>query len=113
MLGGLSKVCEPVFKKQFGCYIEVYVVDLHVESDETHKQLGGLREVFSVLGEYGIKMNQIKCIFDVESGKLLGFIVSKRRIEAKLEKIYAIINMKLPKNLYEVQNSTSKVATLN
>jgi hypothetical protein len=38
----------------------------------------------------GVKLNPEKCVFEVPRGMLLGFIVSKRGIEADLEKIAAI-----------------------
>ena len=42
-----------------------------------------------------IKLNPEKCIFRVPRGMLLGFIISKRGIEADLEKISAITRMGL------------------
>jgi len=53
-----------------------------------------------------MKLNQSKCTFGVSSGKFLGFMVSKRGIEANLDKIQAILNMELPKNVKEVQSLT-------
>ena len=41
-------------------------------------------------------MNPDKCIFGIKKGKLLGCLVLARGIEAKPEKIAAIVNMKLP-----------------
>lgn len=37
--------------------------------------------------KYKMKLNPAKCAFDIESDKFLGFIVSKRGIEANHEKI--------------------------
>jgi hypothetical protein len=55
-----------------------------------------LEETFASLREYQWKLNLNKCIFGVPSGKLLGFIISHRGIEANPEKISAITNMKAP-----------------
>ena len=49
----------------------------------------------------------------VTAGKFLGFIVSQRGIEANLDKIRAIIKMKPPRNVKEVQSLNGKVAALN
>ena len=49
-----------------------------------------------------MKLNLSKCAFRVASGKFLGFMVSKRGIEANPEKVRAILEMTLPKTLKEV-----------
>ena len=41
-------------------------------------------------------MNLDKCIFGIKKGKLLGFLVLARGIEANLKKIATIVNIKLP-----------------
>ena len=52
------------------------------------------------------------CVFGVSAGKLLGFMVSERGIEANPEKIAAIQNMKQPKELRDVQKLTGCLASL-
>ncbi|KAF5451423.1 hypothetical protein F2P56_026532 [Juglans regia] len=54
------------------------------------------RESFVVLCEYKMKLNPAKYAFGVNSGKFLGFIVSRRGIEANTEKIEAILHMAPP-----------------
>ncbi len=58
-------------------------------------------------------LNLEKCTFGVPSGKLLGFLVSGRGIEANPEKIKAIENMKSPTRLKEVQKLTGYMAALS
>jgi hypothetical protein len=58
-------------------------------------------------------LNLLKCTFGVPSGKLLGFLVSGRGIEANPEKIKAIKNMKSPTRLKEVQKLTGCMAALS
>ena len=48
-------------------------------------------------------MNPKKCIFGVSSGKLLGFIVSKRGIQIDPHKAKAINEMPPPKNISELR----------
>ena len=60
-----------------------------------------------------MKLNLSKCAFGVVSRKFLGFMVSQRRIEANLDKIQAILNMKLLKNIKDVQSINGRVTTLN
>lgn len=71
-----------VFKGQVGRKMEVYIDDLLVKSGTMEQHLNYLREAFSILRQYQLNLNQAKCAFDVGSGKFLGFMVSKRRIEA-------------------------------
>jgi regulator of sirC expression with transglutaminase-like and TPR domain len=60
-----------------------------------------------------VKLNLEKCVFGVPRGMLLGFVVSERRIEANPEKISAIMDMGLIKNLKGVQRVTGCLATLS
>jgi hypothetical protein len=46
-----------------------------------------LRETFDNLDRYKLKLNPTKCSFGVPAGKLLGFLVSARGIEADPKKI--------------------------
>ena len=72
-----------------------------------------LRETFNTLCYYNMKLNPGKCAFGVTTGKFLGFMVSQRGIEANPDKIRAIIEMKPPRNVKEVQSLNGKVAALN
>ena len=60
-----------------------------------------------------MKLNPSKRAFGVASGKFLGFMVSHRGIEAYLEKIKTILNMKPSQNIKEVQSLTGRVVALN
>ena len=60
-----------------------------------------------------MKLNSSKCTFRVASGKFLGFMVSHKGIEVNPKKIKAILDMKPPQNIKEVQSLTGRVAALN
>ena len=60
-----------------------------------------------------MKLNPKKCAFGVSSRKFLGFMVSQRGIEANPDKIQAILDMKPPKNIKEVQSLTGRIVALN
>ncbi|XP_070047243.1 uncharacterized protein [Nicotiana tomentosiformis] len=53
---------------------------------------------------YNLKLNPAKCAFGVPSGKLLGFIISRRVIELDPSKIKAIQELPPPKNKTEVMS---------
>ena len=51
-------------------------------------------------------------MFGVPSGKLLGFLVSHRGIEANPKKVKAIEDMSLPQTLREMQKLTGRMNAL-
>ena len=58
-------------------------------------------------------MNPEKCVFGVPKGKLLGYIVTERGIEANPEKIMAISNMGPIRNIKGIQRLTDYLAALS
>lgn len=72
-----------------------------------------MKETFELLRKYKMKFNLEKCVFEVSSGKFLGFMVSHRGIEANPEKIRAVIEMKSHCTLKEVQSLTGKLTAPN
>ena len=93
--------------------MEVHVNDMLVKSQDEEIHLDDLQETFDTLRQYNMKLNPSKCAFEVSSGKFLGFMVSHREIEANPDKIQAILDMKPPQNVKEVQSLTGRVAALN
>ena len=90
-----------MFRPQIGCNVEVYIDDMLVKSLDEDKHLDDLQETFDALRRYNMKLNPSKCAFRVSYGKFLGFMVSHRGIEANIDKIHAILNMELPRNIKE------------
>ena len=108
-----QRLMNRMFVSQIGRNVQVYVDDMLVKSQREEDHLEDLRETFDTLRSYNIKLNQGKCAFGVTAGKFLGFMVSQREIEANPDKIWAIIKMKPPRNVKEVQSLNGKVAALN
>ena len=92
-----------MFCPQIGRNVEVYLDDMLVKSLDKKKHPDNLQETFDTLRRYNMKLNPSKCAFRVSSGKFLGFMVSYRGIEANPDKIQAILNIELPRNIKEVQ----------
>ena len=67
------------------------------------EHLVNLRKLFGRLQKYQLKLNPAKCTFGVKSGKLLGFIVSQKRIEIDPEKAKAILEMPEPRTEKQVR----------
>ncbi|XP_070007696.1 uncharacterized protein [Nicotiana sylvestris] len=61
--------------------IEVYVDDIIINYKRSSDHIAYLKKFFDRLRKYNLKFNRAKCAFGVPSGKLLGFIVSRRGIE--------------------------------
>ena len=102
-----------MFHDQIGKNVEVYIDDMLVKSKKEDDHLKDLEETFNTLRKYQMKLNPSKCVFGVSSGKFLGFIVSQRGIDANPDKIKAILEMQLPKNIKETQGLTRRIAALN
>jgi len=91
-----------MFSHQIGRNVEVYIDDILVKSKDEANHLDDLKETFSTLRKYNMKLNPAKCVFAVISGKFLGFMVSQRGIEANPNKVKAIIEVKSPKTVKKV-----------
>ena len=82
--------------------MQVYVDDIVIKTKEKATLLDDLRETFANLRRFRMKLNPDKCTIVVPAGKLLGFLVSSRGIEANPTKLRAIDNMRLPNCLKDV-----------
>ena len=58
-------------------------------------------------------LNPEKCAFGVPAGKLLGFLVSNRGIEANPEKIKAITSLTKPACINDVQRIAGRITALS
>ena len=95
-----------------GC-IQRMIADIVIKTKENNSLLDDLKETFDNLRKFRMKLNPTKYKFAVQSGKLLGFLVSRRGIEANSAKIKAIERMELPKKLKDVQKFTGCLASLS
>jgi hypothetical protein len=82
-----------VFGEHISRKVEAYVNDIIVKTRKAPDLLSDLETTFKCLKARGVKLNPEKCVFGVPRGMLLGFITSKRGIEANPEKITAITKM--------------------
>ena len=72
---------------QIGKTVEAYVDDVVIKTRHVDSLIDNLRVTFDNLRANDIKLNPEKCVFGVPAGKLLGFTVSGRGIEANPAKI--------------------------
>lgn len=108
-----QRLMTKIFRHQINRNFEVYVDDMLVKSRRKEDHLQDLKETFKVLREHDMKLNPEKCAFGVNSGKFLGFMITKRGIEANPEKVDAIRSLEEPKTVKDIQRLNGKLAALH
>jgi hypothetical protein len=76
-----------LFHDLLGIILEIYIDDVTVKLDNMDNHLADLCLALERMCRHGLKMNLIKCVFDVSAGKFLGFIIHKHGIEIDAKKI--------------------------
>ncbi|KAL2248312.1 UNVERIFIED_CONTAM: Retrovirus-related Pol polyprotein from transposon [Sesamum indicum] len=100
-----------VTERRIYCYkigrtMEVYVDDMLVKSSKSHDHIVYLEQTFATLRKFRMKLNPMKCTFGVTGKKFQGYLVSERGTEMNPEKIEAILKLKSPTTVKEVQKLT-------
>jgi ribonuclease HI len=108
-----SRLTKTMLESQVGRNIFTYVDDIVVASKNKEDHLADLAETFANMREARLRLNPEKCVFGVRQGKILGYLVSHRRIEANPTNIQAIINMTPPQSTRDVQRLTGRLAAPN
>jgi hypothetical protein len=108
-----TRMTGTVFKPQIGKNIQAYVDDLIVKSSNRAIHVSDLAETFANMRRADLKLNPEKCVFGVTKGKILGCLISAKRIEANPDKIRAIREMEEPKTKKDIQKLNGRVAALN
>jgi hypothetical protein len=107
-----TRMTGTVFKPQIGRNFQAYVDDLIVKIANRASHVSDLAETFANMRRAGLKLNPEKCVFGVTNGKILGCLISAKRIEANPNKIRAIREMEEPKTK-DIQKLNGRVAALN
>ena len=71
-----QKLVTKIFRPLMGKPMEVYIDDMLVKSKERPDHTKHLQETFELLCTNGMKLNPLKCVFGVDSGKFVGFMVT-------------------------------------
>ena len=91
-----QRLMDRIFKEQIGHNIEVYVDNMIVMSKNPEQHAKDLFEVFGRLCDFDMKLNPKKCVFGVEGGKFLEFLLTSLGIEANPNKRKALEDMRSP-----------------
>jgi hypothetical protein len=82
-----SRLTKKALKNQVGHNVFTYVDDIVVANKSKEDHLSELAETFANMHKARLRLNPEKCIFRVRQGKILGYLVSHRGIEANPNKI--------------------------
>ena len=107
------RMTSTVLHEQIGKNLLTYVDDIVVKSKKGGDHIKDLQETFTNLREANLKLNPEKCTFGVQKGKILGCIVSAKGIDPNPDKVQVILNIKVPKNIKDVQKLIERLAALN
>ncbi|CAN6440363.1 unnamed protein product [Victoria cruziana] len=107
-----QRAMSAIFHDQIHTIMDAYVDDLLVKSKIREDHIKILTQVFDRLIQYKLRLNPQKCVFGVESRKLLGFMVSHRGIEIDPAKAKAIIDMPPPKTLTELRSLQGRIQSI-
>jgi hypothetical protein len=91
-----QKCIHIILKPQIGRNVEAYIDDVVMKMKKRGDLLDDLKETFNNLRKYKMMFNPKKCVFSVSSGKLLGYMVSSRGINANSKKVKAIEQLQPP-----------------
>ncbi|GMP26675.1 hypothetical protein CsSME_00003020 [Camellia sinensis var. sinensis] len=108
-----QRLVTKMFKHLIGKTVEVYIDDMVVKTKKSEGHLADLKEVFDILKRYRLRLNASKCAFGVGSGKFLGYLVTRKGIEASPDQIKAILELQSPTSAKQVQVLTGRAAALN
>ncbi|XP_015961230.1 uncharacterized protein LOC107485227 [Arachis duranensis] len=108
-----QRLMDKVFAKQIGRNIEVYVDDMVAKTKIGNSHVSDLTEIFGQIRQYNMRLNPEKCAFAVQGGKFLGFLLTRRGMEANPDKCQAVLDMANPKIVKEVQRLTGRLAALS
>jgi len=107
-----QRLMDRVLAPMLGQNVQVYVDDMVVTSQQREQHVADLEELFTTIIKYRLKLNPKKCVFEVEAGKFLGFLLTERGIEANPKKCAAIIAMRSLISVKKVQQLTGRMAAL-
>lgn len=79
-----KRLINKMFKHQNGKTMEVYILDMVVKTENAKDYLHDLEEAFNILDQFNMNLNSSKFHFSVKASKFLGYMLTKKGIEASL-----------------------------
>ena len=91
-----------IFQDFLRHFLEVFIDDFAIYSSKD-AHLEYLRKTFQRCRETNLKLHPGKCFFGMESGILLGHVVSRKGLEVDLDKVKAILTLSAPTCVREIR----------
>ena len=91
-----------IFQDFLRHFLEVFIDDFAVFSAKPD-HLKFLKKTFERCRETNLKLHSGKCFLGMESGLLLGHVVSKSGLKVDLDKVKAILALTAPTNVREIR----------
>ncbi|CAL2266539.1 unnamed protein product [Prunus armeniaca] len=104
-----QRAMNSIFHDMAGHSLEVYIDDVVIKSPEKGNHVSNLKKAFLRMRQHKLKMNPMKCVFRVQAGNFLGFLVPQRGIEIDKNKAKSIIEALSPRNKKELQSLLGKI----
>lgn len=105
-------VMTTIFHDLLHVIMEDYVDDILGKSRTHDSHIAILTTIFERLEKYKVQLNPKKCVFGVQSRKLLGYIVSRRGIEVDPTKVKAIMEMPPPTTLKKLWSFQGRLQSI-
>ena len=102
-----------MFQDKIRRTMKMYIDDMVVKSKQESQHIKDLQGTFEVLRQHKLRLNAEKCVFGVEAGKFLGYLITNRGIEINPDQIDVVRCLNPPSNPKEVQKLTGMLAALN
>ena len=100
--GTFQRLMMDIFQDFLRHFLEVFIDDFAIFSIRS-EHLGFLKKTFERCRETNLKLHPGKCFLGMDSGVLLGHIVSKKGLEVDMEKVRAILTLAPPTCVREIR----------
>ena len=97
-----QRMVQGIFHDYLTSFMRVFLDDFNVFGEKA-KHLAQLRLCLQRCRETRLSLNPTKCVFGVNSGVLLGHVISKEGISMDEKKVQAINDLEAPKNEKELE----------
>jgi len=108
-----QRMMTKVFESMIGERVEVYIDDIIAKMALPANLTAELTEVFSRLRQHNMRLNPHKCTFGISASKFLGYMLTNRGIEAHPDKCRAVLELKSPSSIREVQRLNGRIIALS
>ncbi|GJX40320.1 reverse transcriptase domain-containing protein [Tanacetum coccineum] len=97
------RLVDTIFEGHIGRNLEAYVDNMVIKIKTEQDLIKDIEETLLTLKKVNMKLNPKKCLFRMEDGKFLRYIVTSEVIRANPEKIKAVMSMPSPRNLKQIK----------